>query len=44
VHARAECAGTQFGEVLFNGSGGLRQHDYFKNKKDEAREELRLRI
>jgi hypothetical protein len=44
VHARAKRAGAQFGEVLFNGGGGWRWHDYFKNKKDEAREELRLGI
>jgi hypothetical protein len=45
VHARTKCAGAQFGEVLFDGDGsGWRGHDYFKNKKDEAREELRLGI
>jgi len=45
VHARAQRAGAQFSEVLFDGGGeGWRGHDYFKNKKDEAREELRLGI
>jgi hypothetical protein len=45
VHARTKRAGAQLGEVLFNGGdGGWRWHDYFKNKKDEAREELRLEI
>jgi len=42
VHARTKRAGAQGGEMLPDSGGGGRRHDSFENKKDEAREELRL--